>query len=231
VAPLLYEQHRGNCQAAVNMLQIMLSHLTWNGKGLPSSVRVRFRWWRDEGPGDSVTLAAAQQGQQNRNGAKFLSSSGDRAALCQVTRWTLFSKSDCDRSTLKCCSRGCDMAAGASTRTCATIGFPLHAPPQQVHAYLRAMGCLTLLVEAAASGCGGVDSGRNGAGCRGVHNRSTLGWASVNLERLSTAGCMSGGHVVCMRHKNLRFSMCRACCRTQVLTASACLSLCLCPPS
>ena len=55
----------------VDMLQIVLSLLTWNGKGLPSSARVRFRWWQDEGPGDILTLSAAQQGRQNRDGAPF----------------------------------------------------------------------------------------------------------------------------------------------------------------
>ena len=94
------------------------------------------------------------------------------------------------------------MAAGTDIRSGAAIAFPLHAPPQQVHAYMRAMGCLMLLVEAADSSGGKGDSGSNGAGSRGVDNWSALAWASVDLERLSTAGCVSGGHVVCMRDRD-----------------------------
>jgi hypothetical protein len=83
------------------------------------------------------------------------------------------------------------LAAGTTADSCAVIAFPLHAPPQQMQQYLRAMGCLTLLVEAPFVGGSSVSDG----GSTMNPSRGALGWASVNLERLSTVGSASGGYV------------------------------------
>lgn len=86
--------------------------------------------------------------------------------------------------THSCCEHP-DRDGGSS---CAAIAFVLQAPRREVQLYLRAMGCLALLVEAPSNGM----TAASGMSAHSQKSRAVLGRASVGLEALASHDSVSG---------------------------------------